>query len=131
LTTGTAGAAGQTFGFFASNGLSSVLSPLVVQGTGATNNAVGNYSVISGKTIELHATVCGTVVSGNMNFATPLTSVVNTATGITVTPWVFGNCTGDILPKSFHVHEFITYNRPVTTIERQFIEGYLYWKWMV
>jgi hypothetical protein len=131
LTTGTVGAAGQSFGFFASNGVSSVLSPYVVQGTGATNNAVGNYSVIRGKTFELFAMVNGNTISGNMNFATPLTSVVNTATGITATPWVFGNCRGDTLAKSFHVHEFITFNRPVTTTERQFIEGYLYWKWLV
>jgi len=131
LTTGTAGAAGQTFGFFASNGLSSVLSPLVVQGTGATNNSVGSYSTINGKTLELFATVNGTTVSGNMNFTTPLSGVTNTATAITPTTWVFGNCTGDTLTKSFHVHEFITYNRPITTLERQMVEGYLYWKWLV
>ena len=131
LTTGTTGLAGQSFGFFASNGLASVLSPLVVQGTGATNNAVGNYSVISGKTFELFASICGTAVSGNMNFATPLSNVNNTANNITATPWVFGNCTGDTFAKSFHVHEFITYSRSITTLERQLIEGYLYWKWMV
>jgi hypothetical protein len=66
-----------------------------------------------------------------MNFATPLSNVTNKANTIFATPWVFGNCTGDTLDKSFHVHEFITYSRPVTTIERQSIEGYLYWKWMV
>ena len=131
LTTGTTGAAGQTFAFYASNGLPSVLSPLVVQGTGATNNAVGTYSAISGKPFELFASICGTVVSGNMNFATPLAGVNNTANNITATSWVFGNCVGDTLPKLFHVHEFITYNRPITTLERQIVEGYLYWKWMV
>jgi len=131
LTTGTTGVAGQTFGFYASNGVSSVFSPYVVQGSGASNNTVGNYSVISGRTFEVFASICGTAVSGNMNFATPLSNVNNTANNITATPWVFGNCTGDTLAKSFHVHEFITYSRPVTTVERQSIEGYLYWKWMV
>jgi hypothetical protein len=131
LTTGTTGVAGQTFAFYASNGVSSVFSPYVVQGTGASNNTVGNYSVISGRTFELFASICGTAVSGNMNFATPPPSVNNTSNNITATPWVFGNCTGDTLAKSFHVHEFITYSRPVTTVERQAIEGYLYWKWMV
>jgi hypothetical protein len=131
LTTGTTGVAGQTFAFYASNGVSSVFSPYVVQGSGASNNTVGTYSVISGRTFELFASICGTAVSGNMNFATPLSNVNNTANNITATPWVFGNCTGDTLAKSFHVHEFITYSRPVTTIERQAIEGYLYWKWMV
>ena len=131
LTTGTTGVAGQTFAFYANKAVSSVFSPYVVQGTGATNNAVGNYSAISGKTFELFASICGTAVSGNMNFATPPPSRTNTANNITATPWVFGNCTGDTLAKSFHVHEFITYSRPVTTIERQIIEGYLYWKWMV
>jgi len=131
LTTGTAGVAGQTFGFFASNGSTSVYSPYVVAGTNATNNAVGNYSVISGQIFELFSAINGTTLSGNMNFASPLSNVTNTANGITTTPWVFGNCLGDTLAKSFHVHEFITYNRPITTIERQFIEGYLYWKWLV
>jgi len=131
LTTETTGAAGQTFGFYASNGVSSVFSPYVVQGTGATNNAVGNYSAISGKTLELFATISGTAVAGNMNFATPPPSGTNTTNTITATPWVFGNCIGNTLPKSFHVHEFITYNRSITTLERQMIEGYLYWKWMV
>jgi hypothetical protein len=131
LTTGTTGAAGQTFGFYASNGVSSVLSPYVVQGSGANNNEVGNYSAISGKTFELFASISGTAVSGNMNFVTPPPSRTNTTNTITATPWVFGNCIGNTLPKSFHVHEFITYNRPVTTGERQIIEGYLYWKWMV
>jgi hypothetical protein len=123
--------AGQTFAFYASNGVSSVLSPYVVQGTGATNNAVGNYSAISGKTFELFASISGTAVSGNMNFVTPPPSITNTANNILANAWVFGNCIGNTLPKSFHVHEFITYSRPVTTIERQAIEGYLYWKWMV
>lgn len=131
LTTGTTGTVGQTFGFYASNGVSSVFSPYVVQGTEATNNAVGNYSAISGKTLELFASISGTAVSGNMNFATPLSNVNNTANNITATPWVFGNCIGNTLAKSFHVHEFITYNRSITTLERQMIEGYLYWKWMV
>jgi hypothetical protein len=108
-----------------------VYSPYVVQGTGANNNGVGNYSAISGKTFELFATVNGTSVSGNMNFVTPLSGVDNPATAITSTAWVFGNCVGDTLAKSFHVHEFITYSRPITTLERQMIEGYLYWKWMV
>jgi hypothetical protein len=131
LTTGTGGAAGQTFGFYASNGSASVFSPYVFAGTSATNNTVGNYSTISGQTFELFATINGTTLSGNMNFASPLSNVTNTANGITATQWVFGNCSGDTNSKSFHVHEFITYNRPITTIERQFIEGYLYWKWLV
>jgi hypothetical protein len=133
LITGTTGTAGQTFAFYSSNGVSSVFSPYVVQGNGANNNDVGSYSAISGRTFELFATICGSAVSGNMNFATPLSSVNNTANTntITATPWVFGNCTGDTSPKSFHIHEFITYNRPITTLERQMIEGYLYWKWMV
>ena len=131
LTMETTGAPGQTFGFYASNLVTSVFSPLVVPGTNATNNAVGNYSTISGKTFELFASICGTAVSGNMNFATPLSNVNNTANAITSTPWVFGNCIGNTAAKSFHVHEFITYNRPITTLERQIIEGYLYWKWMV
>jgi hypothetical protein len=136
LTTGTTGAIGQSFGFYASNGALSVFSPYVVEGTlvpgtAASNNTVGNYSVISGRTFELFASICGTAVSGNMNFATPLSNVTNKANNITATPWVFGDCTGDTLAKSFHVHEFITYSRPVTTVERQSIEGYLYWKWMV
>ena len=131
LTMETTGAPGQTFGFYASNLVTSVFSPLVVSGTNASNNEVGNYSAISGKTFELFASICGTAVSGNMNFATPLSNVNNTAIAITSTPWVFGNCIGNTAAKSFHVHEFITYNRPITTLERQIIEGYLYWKWMV
>lgn len=131
LTTQTTGVAGQTFAFSAGNGNTLVFSPLVVAGTGTNNNAVGNYSIISGQTFELFALMNASTLSGNMNFVTSLSGVSNTATGITATPWVFGNCSGDTFTKSFHVHEFITYNRPVTTIERQLVEGYLYWKWLI
>ena len=131
LTQASVGVPGQTFGFYASNGTTSVFSPYVVAGSGATNNAVGTYSTINGKMFEAFASVNGTTLSGNMNFTIPLRNVVNTATAIPATPWVFGDCIGDILPKSFHVHEFITYSRVLSTAERQTIEGYLYWKWLI
>jgi len=125
-TTGTSavGANGQTFAFYASNGSTfGICSPFV--SPGGTN--VGPYSTICGATTELFASVSGTTTLGNLNFGS---TVSGTCAAIPATPWVFGDCLGDPSPKSFHVHEFITYSRQLATNERWVIEGYLYWKWM-
>ena len=122
--TSAAGANGQTFAFYASNGSTfGVCSPFV--SPGGTN--VGPYSTVCGATVELFASVSGLTTLGNLNFGS---TVAGTCATIPGTPWVFGNCSGDPTPKSFHVHEFITYSRQLATNERWTVEGYLYWKWM-
>jgi hypothetical protein len=130
LTTGTAPVAGQSsFGFYASNATNAVVySPYVGAASGVSNLVVGNYSTINGKTFELFANSSGQILNGNMVFNT-LCNVTNTNLNITATPWVIGDCVGDTIPKSFHLHEMITYSRNLTTTERQSIEGYLVWKW--
>ena len=122
--TSAAGANGQTFAFYASNGSTfGVCSPFV--SPGGTN--VGPYSTVCGATVELFASVSGLTTLGNLNFGS---TVAGTCATIPGTPWVFGDCSGDPTPKSFHVHEFITYSRQLATNERWTVEGYLYWKWM-
>ena len=122
--TSAAGANGQTFAFYGSNGSTfGVCSPYVSPG----GTKVGPYSTICGATVELFASVSGLTTLGNLNFGS---TVSGTCATIQTTPWVFGDCLGDSQPKSFHVHEFITYSRQLTTNERWIIEGYLYWKWM-
>jgi hypothetical protein len=124
-TTATTPVANQTFGFYASNGSTyGVCSPFV--GGGGTK--VGNYSTVCGATVEMFASVSGLLTTlGNLNFGS---TVSGTCATMTNTPWVFGDCLADPSPKSFHVHEFITYSRQLATNERWIIEGYLYWKWM-
>jgi hypothetical protein len=123
-TTGTTPAIGETFAFFGSNGsLAGVCSPFV--GGGGTK--VGNYSTICGATVEMFASVSGLTTLGNLNYGS---TVSGTCATIPATPWMFGDCLYDTSPKSFHVHEFITYSRQLATNERWSIEGYLYWKWM-
>jgi len=130
LTKSTTSVAGQSFAFYVNNVDNSVYSPYVVSGNSTiNNNIVGSYSSISGTTLEMFAMVGGTTLSGNLNFRAPLCNVINTLSA-EPSPWVFGNCLGDITPKSFHVHEFITYSRTLAQYERQIIEGYLYWKWV-
>ena len=122
--TSAAGANGQTFAFYASNGSTfGVCSPFVSPG-GAN---VGSYSTVCGATVELFASVSGSTTLGNLNYGA---TVSGTCTTIPATQWVFGDCSGDPSPKSFHVHEFITYSRQLATNERWIVEGYLYWKWM-
>jgi len=123
-TTGTTPLANQSFGFYGSNGaLAGVCSPF----TGGGGTKVGNYSTICGATVELFASVNGLNTLGNLNFGSTVSGTCGT---IPATPWVFGDCLGDPSPKSFHVHEFITFSRQLATNERWIIEGYLYWKWM-
>ena len=123
-TTGTTAVVGQTFAFYASNGSTyGVCSPFV--GGGGTK--VGNYSTVCGATVEMFASVSGLTTLGNLNFGS---TVSGTCATIPATQWVFGDCIGDPSPKSFHIHEFITYSRQLATNERWIIEGYLYWKWM-
>jgi hypothetical protein len=124
-TTATTPVANQTFGFYASNGSTyGVCSPFV--GGGGTK--VGNYSTVCGATVEMFASVSGLLTTlGNLNFGSTVSGTCGT---IPATPWVFGDCLGDPSPKSFHVHEFITFSRQLATNERWVIEGYLYWKWM-
>jgi len=123
-TTGTSPAIGQTFAFFGSNGsLAGVCSPF----TGGGGTRVGNYSTICGATIEMFASVSGLTTLGNLNYGS---TVSGTCATIPATPWMFGDCLYDTSPKSFHVHEFITFSRQLATNERWVIEGYLYWKWM-
>jgi len=130
LTKSTTSVAGQSFAFYVNNVDNSVYSPYVISGNSTiNNNIVGSYSSISGTTLEMFAMVGGTTLSGNLNFRAPLCNVINTLSA-EPSPWVFGNCLGDITPKSFHVHEFITYSRTLAQYERQIIEGYLYWKWV-
>jgi hypothetical protein len=131
LTQAATGAGGKSFSFYANSTAPSVYSPYVFWGTGITDNIVGLYSTISGKTFELFATRNGTTMTGNMNFQIPLSNVTNITAAVTATPWVFGNCLGDMNSKSFHVHEFITYSRNLLEAERQIVEGYLYWKWLI
>jgi hypothetical protein len=123
-TTATTPLNNQSFAFYGSNGaLAGVCSPFV--GGGGTK--VGNYSTICGATVEMFASVSGLTTLGNLNFGS---TVAGTCGTIPATPWVFGDCLGDPSPKSFHVHEFITFSRQLATNERWVIEGYLYWKWM-
>jgi hypothetical protein len=123
-TTGATPLANQSFAFYGSNGaLAGVCSPFV--GGGGTK--VGNYSTICGATVEMFASVSGLNTLGNLNFGSTVTGTRGTTPA---TPWVFGDCLGDPSPKSFHVHEFITFSRQLATNERWIIEGYLYWKWM-
>ena len=123
-TTGTTAVVGQTFAFYASNGSTyGVCSPFV--GGGGTK--VGNYSTVCGATVEMFASVSGLTTLGNLNFGSTVSGTCGT---IPATQWVFGDCSGDPSPKSFHIHEFITYSRQLATNERWIIEGYLYWKWM-
>uniref|UniRef100_A0A6C0AJ12 Uncharacterized protein n=1 Tax=viral metagenome TaxID=1070528 RepID=A0A6C0AJ12_9ZZZZ len=124
-TTATTPVANQSFAFYGSNGaLAGVCSPFVGGGIGTK---VGNYSTICGATVEMFASVSGLTTLGNLNFGSTVSGTCGT---IPATPWVFGDCSGDPSPKSFHVHEFITYSRQLATNERWIIEGYLYWKWM-
>jgi len=129
LTTATTATAGNSFAFYAGNGSTSVYSPYVFAGTGITNLTVGNYSTICGTTFELFANSSGNILNGNMVFANTLSSVSNVTNNIAATPWVIGDCSGDTISKSFHLHEMITYSRNLTDSERKSIEGYLYWKW--
>ena len=130
LTKSATSVAGQSFAFYVNNVDNSVYSPYVVSGNSTiNNNLVGPYSSISGTTLEMFAMVGGTTLSGNLNFRAPLCNVTNTLSA-QPSPWVFGNCLGDTTPKSFHVHEFITYSRTLAQYERQIVEGYLYWKWL-
>jgi hypothetical protein len=123
-TTATTPLANQSFAFYGSNGaLAGVCSPFV----GGSGTKVGNYSTICGATVEMFASVSGLTTLGNLNFGSTVSGTCGT---IQATPWVFGDCLGDPSPKSFHVHEFITYSRQLATNERWVIEGYLYWKWM-
>jgi hypothetical protein len=123
ISTGN-GSLNTTFGFYASNGsLFGVCSPFV--GGGGTN--VGPYSTVCGATVEMFASRNGLNTLGNLNFGS---TVAGTAGVVTDSQWTFGDRLSDLSPKSFHVHEFITYSRQLATNERWIIEGYLYWKWM-
>jgi hypothetical protein len=123
ISTGN-GSLNTTFGFYASNGsLFGVCSPFV--GGGGTN--VGPYSTVCGATVEMFASRNGLNTLGNLNFGS---TVAGTAGVVTDSQWTFGDRLSDVSPKSFHVHEFITYSRQLATNERWIIEGYLYWKWM-